>query len=116
MYHQLKTRAHKKRKRHHGGTPIETKAGPAKRKKVKVRGGGVKEKLEYAGKANVTVDGEHVRCDVVDLKENPANKDYNRRGVITRGAVITVKTPDGKTLDAKVTSRPGQDGVLNAKT
>ncbi|MEM3023047.1 MAG: 30S ribosomal protein S8e, partial [Candidatus Bathyarchaeia archaeon] len=41
--------------------------------------------------------------------KNPANVDYQRRGIVTKGAIIS--TPLGK---AKVTSRPGQDGVLNA--
>jgi small subunit ribosomal protein S8e len=114
MYHQPKTRAHKKRKRHQGNRPVETRIGPARRKKLKMRGGGVKEKLEYADKANVTVDGRPVRCEIVGLKDNPANKDYTRRNIITKGAVLEVKTPEGQTLEAKVTSRPGQDGVLNA--
>jgi len=46
---------------------------------------------------------------IVDVLENPANIDYSRRGVITKGAVI--KTEMGI---ARVTSRPGQNGVVNA--
>ena len=114
MYHQPKTRAHKKRKRHQGSRPVETRVGDVRRKKVRVHGGGVKGKLEYVNRVNVTVDGRHMRCEVVGLKDNPANKDYTRRNVITKGAVIEVKTPEGKVLEARVTSRPGQDSVLNA--
>jgi small subunit ribosomal protein S8e len=40
---------------------------------------------------------------------NPANMDYQRRKVITRGTII--KTSKGR---AKITSRPGQDGIMNA--
>src|SRR5881296_1264151 len=40
---------------------------------------------------------------------NPANVDYQRRGVITKGAIV--ETELGQ---ARVTSRPGQDGVINA--
>lgn len=40
---------------------------------------------------------------------NPANVDYQRRGVITKGAIV--ETEAGQ---ARVTSRPGQDGVINA--
>ncbi|HDN05822.1 MAG TPA: 30S ribosomal protein S8e, partial [Candidatus Bathyarchaeota archaeon] len=40
---------------------------------------------------------------------NPANVDYDRRGVITKGAII--ETSLGL---ARVTSRPGQNGVINA--
>ena len=45
----------------------------------------------------------------MDVIDNPASKDFIRRKIITKGAII--KTEIG---DAKVTSRPGQDGVINA--
>ena len=41
--------------------------------------------------------------------KNTANKDYERRGVITKGTVI--ETELGL---ARVISRPGQVGVINA--
>ncbi|MBL7118564.1 30S ribosomal protein S8e, partial [Candidatus Bathyarchaeota archaeon] len=47
-----------------------------------------------------------VRID--EVLKNPANVDYNRRGVITKGAIV--KTALG---NARVTSRPGQNGVVN---
>jgi small subunit ribosomal protein S8e len=40
--------------------------------------------------------------------KNPANKDYERRGVISKGALL--ETESGL---AKVISRPGQDGCIN---
>ena len=40
--------------------------------------------------------------------ENTANPNYVRRNIITKGAIV--ETPEG---NAKVTSRPGQDGVIN---
>ena len=43
-----------------------------------------------------------------EVVKNPANIDYNRRGVITRGTVV--KTELG---NVRVTSRPGQNGVVN---
>ena len=45
-----------------------------------------------------------------DVIDNPANKDFARRKIITKGAII--QTSDGQAL---VTSRPGQDGVIQAK-
>lgn len=114
MYHQPKTRAHKKRKRHQGSKSAETRPGKTRAKEARIRGGTVKRRLEYAEKANVTVDGKHTVCKLKGLKENPANKDYTRRNVITRGAIVEVETPDGKVIEARVTSRPGQDGTLNA--
>jgi small subunit ribosomal protein S8e len=47
--------------------------------------------------------------EIVRVVKNLANIDYDRRGVITKGAII--ETALGP---ARVTSRPGQDGVINA--
>ena len=46
---------------------------------------------------------------ILKVLENPTNNDYQRRGVITKGAIL--ETQDGK---CKVVSRPGQDGIVNA--
>lgn len=46
---------------------------------------------------------------IVKVLQNPTNNDYQRRGVITKGAIL--ETEDGK---CKVISRPGQDGTVNA--
>jgi small subunit ribosomal protein S8e len=46
---------------------------------------------------------------ILGVAKNPANKEYERRQVITKGALI--KTELGL---ARVTSRPGQNGVVNA--
>ena len=43
------------------------------------------------------------------VANNPCNKDYQRRGVVTKGAIIDI---EGGT--ARVLSRPGQDGTINA--
>ncbi len=52
---------------------------------------------------------ETYRAELLDVEKNEANMDYQRRKVITRGTII--KTSKGR---ARVTSRPGQHGVLNA--
>ncbi|MEM4140048.1 MAG: 30S ribosomal protein S8e, partial [Nitrososphaeria archaeon] len=46
---------------------------------------------------------------ILKLITNPASKDLTRRGVITKGAIL--ETELGQ---VRVTSRPGQDGVVNA--
>ena len=46
---------------------------------------------------------------ILKVTKNPANRDYERRGVVSKGAVI--ETEAGTAL---VTSRPGQAGVVNA--
>ena len=43
------------------------------------------------------------------MLENGTNSDYQRRGVITKGAIL--ETDEGK---CKVVSRPGQSGTVNA--
>jgi small subunit ribosomal protein S8e len=61
--------------------------------------------------ANVTdpATGKTEKTEIRGVVKNPANVDYQRRGVITKGAVV--ETPLGQ---ARVTSRPGQHGVVNA--
>ena len=46
---------------------------------------------------------------IVAVVENSANPNYVRQNIITKGSII--ETEKGK---AKVTSRPGQHGVVNA--
>ncbi len=75
----------------------------------RVRGGNLKYACKSAEYANVADNGKVVRAKILKVVKNPSNKDYDRRGVITKGSVI--ETEVGL---AKVTSRPGQDGVVNA--
>ena len=101
-----------KRKYWMGRFPSEPTLG-SERKIVLVRtkGGGLKVRLRKAVEANVTDPNTNVTKKVKILKvvSNPASRDYTRRGVITKGAII--ETELGL---AKVVSRPGQDGVVNA--
>jgi small subunit ribosomal protein S8e len=53
--------------------------------------------------------GKTQKTEITRVVRNGANVDYNRRGVITKGAEI--ETTLGL---AKVTSRPGNDGIINA--
>ena len=102
----------KKRKRELPGLPVETEVGEGdRRRKVRVRGGNVKVKLVTCQYANVSdpKTGETRKARILSVVKNPASREYSRRKVITRGAVI--RTELGL---ARVTSRPGQDGVLNA--
>ncbi|MEM4411619.1 MAG: 30S ribosomal protein S8e [Thermofilum sp.] len=75
------------------------------------KGGGVKIRVKVAAEANVYVpkEGKTVKAKIIKLIDNPADRNLARRGILTKGALI--QTSVGK---AKVTSRPGQDGVVNA--
>ncbi|MBS7641046.1 MAG: 30S ribosomal protein S8e [Candidatus Bathyarchaeia archaeon] len=100
-----------KRKYEMGSLPIETKLGEDKVKISRRKGGNIKIRLVSAKWVNVSdpETGETKRVEILRVMENPANVDYDRRGVITKGCLL--ETPLGI---VKVTSRPGQDGVLNA--
>ena len=109
-----KLKKRKKRKYELGSEATGTKIGEPKLRKVRVLGGSIKQKLVSTGYANVVTGNQPVRCEITELVENPANKDFTRRKIITKGAILRVKLPDGKEIEARVTSRPGQDGVVNA--
>lgn len=100
-----------KRKFESGSFPTETSLGEPKRKISRRRGGNVKIRLLSGNYANVTdpTTGRTERVEILTVLRNLSNADYDRRGVITKGAVL--ETPLGI---VHVTSRPGQDGVLNA--
>ena len=88
--------------------PNEPLAGEQKTVTRKVRGKNVKTALVSAGFVNLVMDSKVKKTKIIRVLENPTNNDYQRRGVITKGAII--ETEDGK---CKVVSRPGQDGVIN---
>ncbi len=100
-----------KKKSELGREPIDTVIGPEKKKKVWGRGGNIKINLLRAEYTNLTDPRTHKteRIKILDVEDNPADKDYARRKIITKGAIIN--TEKGR---AKVTSRPGQDGQINA--
>jgi small subunit ribosomal protein S8e len=101
----------RKRKFEKGSFPAEPLLGELKRKSVRVRGGGAKIKILSVKQACVTDQkhGKTEKADIVRVVKSPANIDFNRRGVITKGSVV--ETSLGL---ARVTSRPGQHGIINA--
>ncbi len=100
-----------KRKHEMGRTPTETLMGEAKRTSIDSRRKVKKTPALRLSQVNVTDPSKNVtfRAELQDVEKNPANMDYQRRKVITRGTII--KTSKGR---ARVTSRPGQEGILNA--
>lgn len=104
-------RLRKKRKMDRGSEFLEIRIGKEKRKQERVLGGLMKVRLLSSGKANVADPrtGKIRVSKILSVEENPANPHYVRRNVITKGAVI--KTELGL---ARVTSRPGQTGTINA--
>jgi small subunit ribosomal protein S8e len=101
---------HKKRKRNLERPPIETQIGQEKKKKQRTLGGNYKLKLFSSNFINVTDlnTNKTSKVKILKFESNIASKDINRRHVITKGAII--ETELGK---VKISSRPGQHGVLN---
>ncbi len=89
--------------------PAEPILGEVNIVKKRVRGANIKLAVREISFANVADKAKVRRVKIVKVDDNPANRDYARRGVITKGAII--ETEIGT---AKVVSRPGQDGTINA--
>jgi small subunit ribosomal protein S8e len=100
-----------KRKFEQGSFPAETTLGEPKTRRARGHGGKIKFKALTAKQASVTdlKSRKTQKTEILRVVKNSANVDYNRRGVITKGAEI--ETSLGM---ARVTSRPGNDGVINA--
>ena len=104
--HPLKTRQKFQTDRY----PNEALMGDQETRTRKTRGNNRKTGLKTASHVNLVLpDAKIKRTKIIRVLENQTNNDYQRRGVITKGAVI--ETEDGK---CKVISRPGQCGIINA--
>jgi small subunit ribosomal protein S8e len=94
-----------------GSDPAQTIVGEKRISVTRRRGGTIKLRALAVNTVNVTdpATGKSQKTEIRGVVKNPANVDYQRRGVITKGAVLD--TPLGHAL---VTSRPGQHGAVNA--
>jgi len=101
----------KKRRYERGRDPVLVTVGQREIKLKRCRGGGIKISVKSDKFANVydPVSNKTTRVEIIRVKSNPANRDFERRGIITKGAII--ETPLG---DARITSKPSMDGVINA--
>jgi small subunit ribosomal protein S8e len=77
---------------------------------VRTRGGNIKIKTYIDNLVNVSdpATGKTEKIQIDEVDSNPASTEYTRRKIITKGAILNTKM--GK---VRVTSRPGQDGVVN---
>jgi len=102
----------KKRKYELGRDPTLTKLAAGEvRRLIRTKGGGRKMRLLRAAYANV-VDPETGECKkvrILGVVSNPADRILDRLKIITKGTIIRTELGN-----ARVTSRPGQDGVINA--
>ena len=104
-------KSRKKKSANLSALPTFTKVGKVNQLIVKrSKGGYSKPTMFIANKINV-VDPKTKKfslTDIVTVVESPANRNFIRRNIITKGSIVNTKL--GK---VKVTSRPGQEGFVN---
>ncbi len=102
---------HEKRKAELGRPEAQTIIGEPRVKKIRTRGGNHKFRAYRLDSCNLsdpnTGKAEKVR--ILDVESNPSNKEYTRRKVMTKGALI--RTEKGYAI---ITNRPGQEGFIAA--
>lgn len=101
----------KKKKYGLAGIPAHTKIGERVIRHKKVMGGNAKTKTLSSMVVNLA-DPKTKKIEKISVKtvlENSANRHFVRRNILTKGTVI--ETEKGK---ARITSRPGQEGVISA--
>lgn len=103
--------ARKKRKFEIGKEKQFTHMGPRKVKMYRTKGANRKARLLMVDTANVVDPATKSikKVKILTVKTNPSNPNYVQRNIMTKGA--TVMTEIG---EAMITSRCGQDGVVNA--
>ncbi len=94
-----------------GREPALTHLDEKRVRSIRTRSGTTKQRLMSGNVANLydPKEKKYSKAKIKSVVENPANRHYVRRNIMTKGTVID--TEKGK---AKVTSRPGQDGIVNA--
>ena len=106
-----KTRSYRKSRKYDLGSEFSSPSlGDTRTEKKSSRGNTEKNVVRTENKANIPVDGQVKNVDIDSVEDNPANDNYVRRSLLTKGTII--QTSEG---EARITSRPGQDGVINAE-
>lgn len=99
-------RPHRDRRKHElGQEATETQVDEPRLKVVEVRGGSQKVRALAENRILVNAGAETTSTTIDNVVENPANPNYVRRNIVTKGAVV--ETPEGR---VRITSRPGQAG------
>src|SRR3989338_6931063 len=101
----------KKRQYELGREPSFTKLGKKRINTIRTMGANRKLRLLGADTANLfdPKSKSFKQAKIKTITDNPANRHFIRRNIMTKGSVIDTEL--GK---AKITSRPGQNGVVNA--
>lgn len=107
---RMKSRS-RKRLFQRGNLPTMTSLSEKKARVVRQKGGERKRRLLSINMANVfdPKSRKFHKAKILNIVESPANRHYVRRNIITKGTIM--ETDKGR---ARVTSRPGQEGAINA--
>ena len=108
---RYKQQGRKKKAYELGRQPAFTKLEKRRAKYVRTRGAHRKVRLLATDIANLfdPKTKKYEQAKIKTISGNPANRHFVRRNIMTKGAII--ETDKGK---ARITSRPGQDGAVNA--
>lgn len=90
----------------HGSKPMDTRIDAKRTKTVKGLGSTSKRKSLSLKEVTVTdPKGKTFKTEMTSVVEAPANRNYVRRNIITKGALV--ETPKGT---VRITNRPSQEG------
>ncbi|MDP8022965.1 MAG: 30S ribosomal protein S8e [Conexivisphaerales archaeon] len=104
-----KRRAYRgKRRRERKAQPRVVEVGELITKSRRVRGGNIVTYVVRTDKVNVATPEGTKNVKILSVVSNPANRDYERRGVITKGAIVATEL--GK---VRITSKPSKNGALS---
>lgn len=94
-----------------GRQPANTLIGKRRARSIRTMGSNQKVRVLASDIANLfdPKTKKYEKAAIKSVTGNPANRHFIRRNIMTKGAIID--TDKGK---ARVTSRPGQDGTVNA--
>ncbi|MBW2996213.1 30S ribosomal protein S8e [Candidatus Woesearchaeota archaeon] len=103
--------ARKKKLFESGKGPTLTRIAESKQKTEKTKAGKLKTRLLTADTANLVDPNtkKTVKAKIETVLKSSANRHFIRRNILVKGTII--QTDKGK---ARITSRPGQEGVINA--
>ncbi|HLG24906.1 MAG TPA: 30S ribosomal protein S8e [Candidatus Nanoarchaeia archaeon] len=101
----------KKKQYELGREPSFTRLEPKRVQTIRVMGANRKLRMLSTDTANLfdPKSKKYKQVKIKTITDNPANRHFVRRNIMTKGSVIDTEL--GK---ARITSRPGQEGVVNA--
>jgi small subunit ribosomal protein S8e len=108
---RYKSKIIKKRQHLIGRAPAMTKVGKAKIQNIRTRSAGQKLRSLNIEKVNLyNPKTKKFSVEIIQsVVDSPADKNFVRRNIMTKGTIIA--TSKG---NARVTNRPGQDGIVSA--